>query len=123
MPQVSAELLRAARALGEALKQTPPLRTYANAMAILDADKQATALLDELQRAQAAMRVKQANGGMTRDDIARLRELQDAAPRNPAIAAFIAAEQDAQAYLPQVNQALSEQLGIDFAVMGRRSNC
>lgn len=123
MPQVSPELLRAARALGETLNNTTPLRVYAGAVADLEADKQATALLDELQSAQSSLRVKQANGGMSAADIARLRELQDVAQTNPTIAAFILAQQDAQVYLPLVNQAISEQLGIDFAVLGKSNKC
>lgn len=123
MPQVSPELLRAARALGAALKETTPLREYAYAVANLDADIQATALMDELQRAQAALRVKQANGGVSTDDIVRLRELQDAAQTNPTISAFINAQQVAQVQLPQVNQAISEQLGIDFAALGKSKTC
>jgi len=123
MPQVSAELLRAARALGETLKQTTPFRAYAAAVANLDADQQAAALLDELARAQAALRTMQANGGASVTDIERLRELQNSAQTNPTITAFIAAQQQVQEYLPLVNQAISEQLGIDFAALGKTSGC
>lgn len=123
MPQVSAELLRAARALGETLKQTTPFRAYASAVVALDADHDATTLLDELAAAQAALRVNPTNGGGSAAALARLRELQNAAHTNPTIAAFITAQQDIQGYLPLVNQAISEQLGIDFAALGKTRGC
>jgi cell fate (sporulation/competence/biofilm development) regulator YlbF (YheA/YmcA/DUF963 family) len=117
------ELKQAAQNLGNALKNTPPLRAYADAAAKMEADAQATALLDELQRAQSDVRVRQSNGGVTQDDIARLRQLQYQVQTHPTIAAFIEAQQEATAYLPQVNQEISQLLGIDFASLGRVNTC
>ena len=122
MKELPPELKQAALQLGSALKNTAPLRTYADAHMQMKADAQATALLDELQRAQADVRVRQSNG-VTADDIARLRQLQSEVQSHPTIAAFIAAEQKAKAYLPQVNQAISDLLGIDFASLGRVQGC
>ena len=123
MKELPPELKQAALHLGSALKNTSPLRAYADTRAQMNADAQATALLDELERVQADVRVRQSNGGVTADDIARLRQLQSEVQSHPAIAAFIAAEQKARAYLPQVNQAISDLLGIDFASLGRMSGC
>jgi cell fate (sporulation/competence/biofilm development) regulator YlbF (YheA/YmcA/DUF963 family) len=120
MKELPPELKQAALQLGSALKNTAPLRTYADARVQMKADTQATALLDELQRAQAD--VRQSNG-VTADDIARLRQVQSEVQSHPTIAAFIAAEQKAKAYLPQVNQAISDLLGIDFASLGRVQGC
>ena len=119
MPQVSAEFLRAARALGKTLKQTPPLYSYADAAANLDADGDATALLDELAHAQAALRSGQAASGDALAETTRLRALQNAAQANATIAAYLRAQQAVQNFLPQVNQAIGEQLGIDFAALGK----
>lgn len=77
----------------------------------------------DMVRAAAAMRVKQRNSGMSTSEVARVRELQDAVRDNPTIAPYIAAQQVAQAYLPLVNQAISEQLGIGFAVLGKSKTC
>ncbi len=123
MTTLRPELKQATRALGKALKETPPLRAYALAVAKLEADGQATALLDELQRVQSDVRARQSNGGVTEADLARLRQLQQDVQSNPTIAAFIEAQQNAQAYLPEVNQAISALLGVNFAALGRASVC
>ncbi len=116
-------LNQATQALGNVLNETPPLRAYAHAAAKLGADGQATALLDELQRVQSDVRARQSNGGVTEADLVRLRQLQQVVQSNPTIAAFIEAQQNAQAYLPEVNQAISELLGVNFAALGRASVC
>ena len=123
MKELPPELKQAAQNLGSALKNTSPLRAYADARTQMNADAQATALLDELQRAQTNLRVRQSNGGVTADDLARLRQLQSEAQAHPTIAASLAADQQVKAYLPQVNQAISNLLGIDFASLGRVSGC
>ena len=123
MKELAPELKHATQNLGKALKNVPALRAYADAIVRMEADAQATALLDELQRVQADMRARQSNGGVTADDTARLRQLQAEVQAHPTIAAFLAADQQAKAYLPQVNQAISNLLGIDFASLGRVSGC
>jgi cell fate (sporulation/competence/biofilm development) regulator YlbF (YheA/YmcA/DUF963 family) len=122
--ELQPELKQATQALGNALKNTPPLRAYADAVARMGADAQATALLDQLQRVQSDLRVRQANNGsITQADIARLRQLQYDVQTHPTIAAFIEAQQVAMAYLPEVNQEISALLGIDFATLGRVNVC
>ena len=123
MPQVSAELLRAARALGKTLKQTTPLYSYADAAANLDADDNALTLLNELAHVQAALRSGQAASGDALSEMPRLCELQNAAQTNSTIAAYLHAQQAVQDFLPQVNQAIGEQLGIDFAALGKTGGC
>ena len=123
MKELSSEMKQAVQNLGNALKSTPLLRAYADAISKMTVDAQATALLDELQRVQADIRVHQSNGGVTQQDTERLRQLQFDVQAHPTIAAFLAADQQAKAYLPQVNQAISDLLGIDFASLGRVSGC
>ncbi len=123
MKELAPELKQATQNLGNALKNVPVLRTYADALAKMEADVHATALLDELQRTQADIRTRQSNGGVTAADTARLRQLQADVQAHPTIAAFLAADQQAKAYLPQVNQAISKLIGIDFASLGRVSEC
>jgi cell fate (sporulation/competence/biofilm development) regulator YlbF (YheA/YmcA/DUF963 family) len=117
------EVKQAAQNLGNALKNTPLLRAYAEAAAKMEADAQATALLDELQRVQSDIRVRQSQGGVTRADIASLRELQYRVQTHPTISAFLDAQQDAKAFMPEVNQEISQLLGIDFASVAAPASC
>lgn len=123
MEKLRPELKQAVQTLNETLKRAPPLRTYADALARMEADASATGLLDELQRVQADLRVRQSNGGVTQADTARLRQLQADVQAHPTIAAFLAADREAKAYLPRVNQLISDLIGIDFASLGRSKGC
>ncbi len=123
MTALSPEVKQAAQVLGQAISNTPALRAYSEASTRLASDEQATGLLDELQRVQAEVRKSQSNGGVSPEDLARLRQLQSDVQANPAIAAFIKAEQNAALYLPQVNREISDLLGVDFATLGRVSGC
>lgn len=123
MNKLPPELVQAVQTLSEAVKQSPPLRAYAQALAKMEADRSATDLLDELQRVQADLRARQSNGGITQADTAHLRQLQAEVQARPTIAAFLAADQAAKAYLPQVNQHISDLIGIDFASLGRSQRC
>ncbi len=123
MKTINRELAEAARALGTALAQTAPIREYREATDRMASDSQATALLDELQQVQADTRVRQNNGKVTRQEIEHLRDLQSRVQVHPSIVAFMQAQLQAQAYLPAVNRELSDLLGVDFATLGRVSNC
>ncbi|MGB8644969.1 MAG: YlbF family regulator [Anaerolineae bacterium] len=123
MKTMNRELAQAAQVLASALVQAKPIREYREATERMAADPQATALLDELQQVQAEIRVRQNNGGVTRQELEQLRELQSHVKSHPAIAAFMEAQLQAQAYLPAINRELSELLGVDFATLGRVSNC
>ncbi len=123
MGDLRPEVKTTAQALGHALKSTAPLDEYTKATARLEADGEATGLLDELQRVQAEVRLRQSDGGVSAADLERLRHLQSTVQTHPTIAAFIDAQLQAQASLRQVNAAISERLGVDFATLGRVSNC
>ncbi len=123
MNELRPELKQAAQVLGNVLKNTPSLRAYEDASAKMVADAQATALLDELERVQSDIRVRQSNGGVTQADITHLRELQLQVQTHPTISAFLEAQQEATAYLPQVNQEISRLLGIDFASLVAPASC
>ncbi len=123
MGDLRPEVKTTAQALGHALKNTVPLDEYAKATARLAADGEATGLLDELQRVQAEVRLRQNDGGVTPADLERLRHLQSTVQAHPTIAAFLDAQLQAQASLRQVNMEISERLGVDFATLGRVSTC
>ncbi len=123
MKKLTPELQQAVQTLNAALKESPPLRMYTAALVKMEADPSATGLLDELQRVQADLRVRQSNGSITHEDTARLRQLQADVQAHPKIAAFLAADQEAKTYLPVVNNLISDLIGIDFASLGRIKGC
>jgi cell fate (sporulation/competence/biofilm development) regulator YlbF (YheA/YmcA/DUF963 family) len=123
MKELQPNLKHATQDLGNALKNTPSLRAYLGAKERMATDAQAIALLDEFQRVQSDIRVRQSDSSLTQADLTRLRQLQSDVQTNPTIAAFGAAEQEAKSYVRQVNLVISDLLGIDFASLGRVSGC
>ena len=116
-------LHRATVQLGRALRTSAPVRAYLDASAGLKTDAEATGLLDELALRQAALRVKQNDGGLSQADIDDLRALQFRVQTQPTIAAYLQARQDLGALLPQINNEISQLLGVDFAALARKSGC
>lgn len=114
---ISPPLLAATGSLAAALERSEPVAALRDAKARLDADEQARELLKNLAQAEADLRRGQAEGTLTREDIDRVRAAQQEAWSNPVIVAFAEAQQEAAAYLPEVNERISELLGWDFASM------
>ncbi len=116
-------LQRAAERLGQALRASAPMRAYFDANAALEADAEATGLLDAVARRQAELRVKQNDGGLTEADLDALRALQSRVQAQPTIAAYLQTSQSLRALLSQVNQEISQLLAVDFAGLARKSGC
>jgi cell fate (sporulation/competence/biofilm development) regulator YlbF (YheA/YmcA/DUF963 family) len=116
-------LQQATKQLGRALRTSAPVRAYLDASTDMETDVEATGLLDELAQRQAALRVKQNDGGLSQADIDDLRALQFRVQTQPTIAAYLRAQQDLRALLPQINYEISQLLGVDFAALARKSGC
>lgn len=116
-------LQQATEQLGQALRASAPVKAYVDASTDLETDAEATGLLDELVQRQAALRVKQNGGGLSQADIDGLRALQSRVQTQPTIAAYLQAQQDLRALLPQINYEISQLLGVDFAALARKSGC
>jgi cell fate (sporulation/competence/biofilm development) regulator YlbF (YheA/YmcA/DUF963 family) len=111
------KLAAATENLAEALWNAPPLAAYRQAQANLEAEPAAQALLESLVTSQNELRMKQMNGRITQADVDALRALQNQVQRDTTIMDYVMAQQEALAYLPEVNQSISEWLGVDFAAL------
>ncbi len=116
-------LQQAAKRLGQALRASAPMRAYLDANATLEADADATSLLDAIVERQAELRIKQNDGGLSQADIDGLREFQTRVQAQPSIVAYIQTSQDVRPLLSQVNQEITQVLGVDFARLARKSGC
>lgn len=114
---LSPELLAAAGSLAAALERSEPVAALREAKSRLDADERARAMLRSLAEADAELRRRQAEGTLRREDIERVRAAQQEAWSDLVISAFAEAQQEVAAYLPEVNETISELLGWDFAQM------
>jgi cell fate (sporulation/competence/biofilm development) regulator YlbF (YheA/YmcA/DUF963 family) len=120
---LSLELFKAAETLAEALAACEPFVLYHQAKSTLDGDPAARELIENISLAQSGLRSRQARNAVRQSDVDQLRALQSAALANPVIAEYAQSQQKAIAYLREINQEISQQLGLDFATLARRSSC
>jgi len=80
-------------------------------------------LLEQLSAAQAELRTRQMSGSVIQNDIDALRALQGEVQSNRVIRNYAQTQQAAIAFLPQVNQEISQLLGLDFASLVLPANC
>jgi cell fate (sporulation/competence/biofilm development) regulator YlbF (YheA/YmcA/DUF963 family) len=113
----------AADALAAALRSSPPFVAFDAAEEALFADASAAALLERFSTTQRDLRVRQQDGTLTQADLSAARELERQLEASVPVMGYITAQQHALARLPEVNQAISELLGVNFAQLARRSSC
>ena len=121
--KLSAVLRTATDEFAESLLAARPFVAYRQAETRLEGDREAHSLLKRLQTSQASIRLKQASGQVTHDDIENLRSLQRDAMANRTIAEYMDAQQGAVVYLRDINQEISHLLGVDFAALAKRTCC
>jgi cell fate (sporulation/competence/biofilm development) regulator YlbF (YheA/YmcA/DUF963 family) len=113
----------ATQSLIDNLRASEAFVHYQQAHTRLSADSDARALLDQLSRSQAHLRQQQANGSVTQAEIDSLRELQQNVQRNPIIMDYAQSQQDAVNFLREINNEISQLLGINFASLANHATC
>jgi cell fate (sporulation/competence/biofilm development) regulator YlbF (YheA/YmcA/DUF963 family) len=121
--RISSEMLELTSALAENLAQSEPFIRFKAAESKLNTDKEALQMLSELSELQQKIRTQQYAGGIIESDLKRLRELQNAIGVNDTIQDHLLTQELAVRFLREVNQEISNLLGIDFASLTRRSGC
>ncbi len=117
------ELQAATETLAENLLSSEPLVRYQQAKAALDHDNAARQLLEAFSLAQREVRQRQARNLVTQAAIEQLRSMQKQVQANAVIMRYAETQQGAIAYLREVNQEISQWIGVDFASLARRSGC
>jgi cell fate (sporulation/competence/biofilm development) regulator YlbF (YheA/YmcA/DUF963 family) len=85
--------MAATNQLAEAIKQSEPMRHYLQAQTDLEADVQASNILEQLTAVQVELRRHQMNGRLSQADIQQARALQSEAQANGLIMAFVQTQQ------------------------------
>ena len=88
-----------------------------------DRHRQAHTLLEQLSQAQADLRKKQANSGVIQTEIDNLRTLQEQVQHNNVIMTYAQTQQEAVNFLREINNEISQLLGIDFASFANHTTC
>lgn len=117
------EISTAAEQLAKAILRAGPIAAYQQAKARLDGDTQARELLERFLKTQSDLRVRQSRNAVTQSDVDELRALQREVHSNQRIRNYAETQQAAIAYLPAINQEISQLLGVDFASLAGRGCC
>ncbi|MHB8086988.1 MAG: YlbF family regulator [Anaerolineaceae bacterium] len=115
-------LLEATSNLAENLVQSELFLRFKEATRKLQIDTEATALLTEFSSLQQKIRTQQRSTQISEEEIKRLRELQNAIMTNETIQEHELTQEYAVAFLREINQEISNMLGVDFATLARRSS-
>ena len=113
----------AAEALINNLLASEAFIRYQQAQAVLKADHQARTMLEQLSQAQADLRKKQATNNVTQAEIDDLRALQEQVQDNKIILTYAQTQQVAVNFLREINNEISQLLGINFASFANHSTC
>lgn len=120
---LSPELQEATEALAFILLSAEPIVAYHQARTRFDSDPQARELIERFSAAQRDIRLRQTQGSVTQADLDRLRALQRQVQSNRVIMDYARTQEAAIAYLPQINQEISELIGVDFASLAGPASC
>lgn len=123
IPSSTAALIQATEALGVNLSYSGQFLRYRAATSRLNDDVHASAILQELGELQTELRTRQMQGTLTSEDINQLRSLQNEAQDNPVIAEQLEAQQGVIDAIRDINQEISNWLGMDFASLARAPGC
>ncbi len=121
--QLSSDVLKATERLAESLIHSGPIAAFERAKVQFEDNEGAKTLLERLSAAQAELRTRQVSGGVTQQDIDELRALQSEVQSSNVIREYARAQQAAIAFLPLVNQEISQLLGLDFASLAGPASC
>jgi cell fate (sporulation/competence/biofilm development) regulator YlbF (YheA/YmcA/DUF963 family) len=117
------ELSQATDSLIQNLLASEAFLTYHQSLAKMKSDSQACALLDQLSALQTGLRHKQKSNSVTPSDLDELRTAQAQVQANAVIMEYAQSQQDAVNFLREINQEISQLLGVDFAALAKQSTC
>jgi cell fate (sporulation/competence/biofilm development) regulator YlbF (YheA/YmcA/DUF963 family) len=117
------ELMSAADVLIENLSSAEPFVRYERAAQRLKSDHEASGMLEKASSLQAKIRSAQVSGSFDQQELENLRHLQSHIQENQSIADYSRAQQGAVNYLREVNQEISQLIGVDFASLARPTSC
>lgn len=114
------ELEKATRNFAAWLAQTRPLAELRKAQKQLAADAEAQHLLTEWEAKQQELLKRQQDGqAISLADITPLRQLQAQIRNHPAVQTYAEMHQQAQLYLTNLSEEISQELQLDWETLSR----
>jgi len=120
---IPSDVQAATQSLAASMSSAEPFVGYWRAERTLNEDRPAQQLLHDLAAAQAEVRRRQYDNRLSEEELRHLRSLQEAVQSSSSISEHTAAQQRVIALVREVNQEISQLLGIDFGSLAKRAGC
>ncbi|HUE98693.1 MAG TPA: YlbF family regulator [Anaerolineales bacterium] len=120
---LSPALQEATHSLIDNLLASEPFIHFQQAHDRFNADREARTLLEQLNQSQARVRQMQSKGGVNQAEVDSLRLLQQRVQGNPVIMEYAQSQQEAVSFLREINNEISELLGVNFATFANHATC
>ncbi len=113
------QAMEAAKALAQAIQETPEYREYSQLKKEIDADAGIKALVNEYKRLQTAMQMRMLAGqGMEGEDAQRFQSLNMLLFADSRTSGFLMAEMKMQRMMAEIFGVLTQASGLDIPMPG-----
>jgi cell fate (sporulation/competence/biofilm development) regulator YlbF (YheA/YmcA/DUF963 family) len=109
------------RELGDAIAASPVYERFEDAKEAVENDPAAQEKIAEVERLRDEFVAARETGQASQEHVEKLQRAQEDLHEVPVMEEFLAAQQELQAELEEVNRAISEPLAVDFG--GEAGGC
>jgi len=102
------------RELGEAITDLPEYERFEAAKAAVEESDEAQREIQRFEQKRQEFAMLRQTGEASEEDLRELREAQEELHDIPAMADYVAAQEELDAKLEAINEAISEPLAVDF---------
>lgn len=121
--RIPEELAQVLEEIGKELSEHPDVQSYRQTVADAESSSEAAELEGQLMQLTRSLQSKQQSGDIGQEEIAEYRQLQSKYRSRPEIAARLEAEAQLKEISQSACDAVSEQLGVDFAGIAAPQSC
>ena len=100
--------------LGEAITRTPAYQRFEEKKEAVEQDEAAQEKVSEFEQLRQEFMLARQTGEATQEDIEKVRRAQQELHEMPVMAEYLEAQEELEAKLEAVNEAISEPLAVDF---------
>jgi len=101
-------------ALGDALADLPEYERFTEAKAAVEADEEAQAAIADFERLRDEFAAARQTGQASQEDLRELQRAQEDLHDIPVMADFLAAQNELELRLQELNEVISADLALDF---------
>ncbi|PSP54772.1 regulator [Halobacteriales archaeon QS_1_67_19] len=100
--------------LGEAIAETPEYQRFEETKEAVENDEEAQERVEEFEQLRQEFMLARQTGEATKEDIQKVRQAQQELHELPVMDEYLQAQEELEAKLEAVNDAISAQLAVDF---------